>query len=88
MEVVGDALEALTQRQGEDPEVILQELRDLEDAEFESFEASENFMYGKHWAAAFQNMDISAHQLADSPTYCHTARLPAQARIMGYVCLL
>ena len=85
MEILEDALKALEQNQGEDPEVLLEQLRDQEKEEFDAFEASDNFLYGDRWAAPFANTDVTAHQLADSPTYCHTARLPAQARILGYV---
>ena len=42
-------------------------------------------MYSKGWTEAFTKTDVTAHQLANNPVYCHTARLPAQARIMGYV---
>lgn len=60
------------------------ELKEKEDAEFETFEASSDFMYGSYWVIPFDGA-VTAHQLADSPAYCHTARLPAQARYMGYV---
>jgi len=85
VEVLGDALEALKERQGEDPQTTLKELEALEEDEFKAFEASENFLYSKGWTEALANTDVTAHRLADSPVYCHTARLPAQARLMGYV---
>ena len=85
VEVLGDALESLKERQGEDPNTILKELEALEEEEFTAFEAKDNFMYSEVWTEAFANTDVTAHRLADSPVYCHTARLPAQARIMGYI---
>lgn len=85
VEVLGDALEALKERTGEDAETILKELEALEEREFSTFETKDNFMYSEGWAEAFAKTDVMAHQLADRPVYCHTARLPARARIMGYV---
>lgn len=83
-EVLGDALAAIQTHGGGDPSVLLSQLRQQEADDFKTFEASEEFLYGDKWSAAFNGV-MTAHQLADSPVYCHTGRLPAHARFMGYV---
>lgn len=85
MEILEDALKDLEQRNGADPVARLKDLKEQEETEFAKFEATDDFSYGDRWTAPFAGSDVTAHQLADSPVYCHTARLPAQARIMGYV---
>lgn len=71
-------------KDSDDPEVLLTQLRQQEKEEFETFEASEYFLYGDKWSAAFDGA-MTAHQLADNPVFCHTGRIPAHARFMGYV---
>ena len=85
IEVLEDAMATLAKRAGEDKIVILKKLEEQEANEYTSFETKNDFLHGDVWGEAFKSTGLSAHQLADGQTYCHTARLPAQARYMGYV---
>lgn len=82
-EVIEDALEAI-KKEGSDPNLLLSQLQKQEEQDFKEFEASQDFIYGEKWSDAFKGT-LTAHQLADSPVFCHTARIPAHSRFMGYV---
>lgn len=84
-EILGDALGSIEKQQGQDPAVLLDQLKTQIDQEYEAFKTSKDFLYGDKWSLETIDSSATAHQLADAAVFCHTARLPAQARFMGYI---
>lgn len=80
LEVLEDALYELKAEQG-DNVAIFQRLEAEEDAEYRVFEEKADIKYEIQWSID----DLTAMQLYRDPTYCHTARMPAQTRYLGHV---
>lgn len=80
MEVMEDALDELNSEPGEMVE-IYKRLEAEEDEEYRAFEERADVKYEMQWAIE----DLSAIQFYRDPTFCHTARLPAQTRYLGHV---
>lgn len=80
MEVMEDALHDLQSEQGENVDVY-QRLMSEEAEDFRMFEEEAEFKYEAEWSLD----DLTAEQFYRDPTFCHTARLPAETRYLGYV---
>jgi hypothetical protein len=73
---------SLIKKEGEDPEALLHRLQDAETADFDTFKASTNFRFDDKWKIS---EGVTAQQFYHDSVYCHTARLPAQARYKGHI---
>ena len=80
MEVLEDALHELKLEEG-DNVAIYQRLEADEDAEYRIFEEQADLKYEIQWSID----ELTAMQFYRDPTFCHTARVPAQSRFLGYV---
>lgn len=83
MEVIDDALQSIKVAGEGDPKALLDQLVAEEDKQFNDFEASTNFKYAHKWD--LEGTDITTAMFYHQRVYCHTARLPAQTRYLGYV---
>lgn len=85
MEVIEDALELLrTPEAIGAPAAFAQKLRQEEQQDYEAFMASSNYKYDGTRSGWVQH-DFSLDEMYKLPNYCHTARLPAETRAMGYL---
>jgi hypothetical protein len=85
MEVIDDAIKHIETHGAEDPALLLQQLQEQEDAEYQIFLNSGPPLMGRNLFSKDDPvpMDVSIETFYRGPNICHTARLPSQTRYLG-----
>jgi hypothetical protein len=89
MEALEDAV-SLIETQGSDPQALLKQLQQQQDADYKLFSespipknANDAFKVGKQDTTTTAPSDIDLDTIYKGPNICHTARLPAETRYLG-----
>jgi hypothetical protein len=83
MEVIDDAIQHI-ETHGSDPALLLRQLQEQEDAEYQIFLSSGPPVLGhKLFKDDIIPTDVSVEDIYKGPNICHTARLPSQIRYLG-----
>jgi hypothetical protein len=83
MEIIDDALQHIFQTHVSDPALLLRQLQEQEDAEYQMFLTSGPPLMGHIMFKDDVPTDVSVETIYKGPNICHTARLPSQTRYVG-----
>jgi hypothetical protein len=86
MEVIDDAIQHIESHgESEDPALLLRQLQEQEDAEYQIFLNSGPPLLGRYLFSKDAPIptDVSVETIYRGPNICHTARLPSQTRYLG-----